>query len=148
MPLRHVAKHIELAMTALNTFKVEKKDLGLGAAKKAVIEDVAIELSSPDLVATTLTAVYGGLAVGNQETIITSNTMSQPGMIVGDKNVIVCDATPLPVVYNCQSPVYREGPFPLVKDPDGNWYVTACISSVACTALKSVKARVDITVED
>jgi hypothetical protein len=148
MVLKSVAKHLVLAMTALNTFKTVKQDLGLGPNVKAVIiEDIAMELQSPDIVASTLTAVYGAVAIGNQETVLTSTVMSQPGVVIADKNVIVSDATPLPVIYNCQAPVYREGPFQCYQDPDGLWYVTLAVHSVACTAVKSVQVRLDLTVE-
>lgn len=137
-----------VAMTALNTLKTVKVDLGLPAnCKAAVVEDVMIDVLGPDLVATTLTRVKGLLAIGNGESDITAVDASQPGCIVLAEETVVSDATPLPVVLTGATPVYREGPFKCVKDQDGNWYITLALISTACTNLKTIYYRVDLSME-
>jgi hypothetical protein len=135
-------------MTALNTLKLEKVDLGLPKnTKAAVLEDVLIDVSRPDFVANTFTQVKGCLAVGNGESVITAVGISHPGVVVLAEENIVSDATPLPVVWNNANPYDREGPFALVKDADGNWYITLAVTSVACTGVKTIYYRVDYTME-
>lgn len=148
MTITHVARHSILTMTALNTFKVSKKDLSLPAnTKAAVIEDIIMEIGVPDIVASTTTVTQGALAIGNQEASMANCSIGNAGTIIKDKCVIVADATPLPVVYDSSDPLMREGPFPLIKDADGQWYVTLGITSVACTNLKEVSVRLDLTIE-
>jgi hypothetical protein len=148
MGLVHVARHLTLTETAANTFKALKKDLNLPVgAKAAVIEDIIMEVDTPSIVASTLCQVYGAVAIGNQEATMSSCTISQAGTILKEVKTIVSDATPLPVIYDSVDPLDREGPFPLVKDPDGAWYVTLGVQGVANAGVKGVHARLDMTVE-
>lgn len=141
-------KHGSLTMSALNTLKVEKVDLGLPkTCKAAVVEDLLIDVGAPDVVASTKTVTQGLFAIGNGENVITAINPAQAGCILIAQEIYVSDATPLPTVIVGANPNDREGPFGLVKDADGNWYITLAIDTSNCTALKSIQYRVDYTME-
>jgi hypothetical protein len=140
-------KHLILTQTVLNTAKVQKFLLpNTAGAKQVILEDVIIDVTVPDLVATTLTKAYGSIMLGDQENITPGPGLDNVGTILTVAEEVVSDATPLPVVHASDGPAQREGPFEVPKAQDGDFYVTLYINSVACTAMKSVTGRVDYTI--
>jgi hypothetical protein len=136
-----------LAQTVLNTEAREAVLIpGSENAKAVVLEDLILDSQVPDFVATSKTAVRGSFRIGNQQDIAGTG-LEKKGTVLTVDEQVVCDATPLPVVWKSDSPIMREGPFPCVRDTDGKWYFTVVVNSLACTGLKSLYYRADFTVE-
>lgn len=147
MAIKSVAVNGVVTQTAVNTLKYEQILVpGSQNAKAVVIEDIELDVQEPDMVASTQTASMAMVVAGKKAP--TSLLLSTEGAVHLVRDMMVCDATPLPTVYEGANPKDREGPFPVSKEQDGSFYVTVAIQTAACTALKNCYYRIDFTVED
>jgi hypothetical protein len=143
---RHEFHNSYLAETAVNTLKYASVEVpGSSGASKVYIVRAEVDVSMPDYVAASNTAVEGAIIAG--AVVPTIVGIQQVGAITTKKCMIMSTGA-AGFAALIQGPDQAQGRFEVPKNAaDGKFYFTAAVISTLCTNLHQVNWRVDFLIE-